>query len=1071
MDGPKSVHSHAIIADTRYTTPRIQSEDLVLGRHRDDVEIRPNPIPVQDGGDSHRYLVPEQVGSTRPSTTSGQTKDRRHDTHPPIPVFQFGVNVGLNAENGPNLTKAPITSTFVNPQSRIRERIDQDADLSMHNAPMSISVKNETDSDMARIQERMELPIVQPQTNFGARKDPLPDYENLHSQFSVQESAAHGHTEFLAVEPFINNWPSDNRNDFSGAPPTKEILVESQGPFHANVVQGHSGLEVIRPATSLGFKDNKIISSVVCNAPSMHNRQIEDVAITLGASAPSQTPRNDGSPKFSSQQQSNTKPQVANIHRDQTGGVDLAITSYTDPPVIRPLDETAMSPDPHHGVYATTISVGSSIVHNTTTPLQLRPDHRELEATRRAGYDMELATQQSHVTANPKQVDLVSRQYVANTPVMNSAVIPSDSHNSKKLLKHGSPDSRCRTTAFSRPAEPRGTVPSNASQANAPPTIQVQTAIAVSDPSPLAPDRVPQLKIRHPIKEFNPKQAEVGVKTSRNAEASISVIPIPTSHTKVNVTNNHEPSPEQEVRAIELSRKDLGYSKDDSQYHRRLEGSPDTKSYKIEDVHIPVASPVDLSTISQDNVHGPDRLNESSANELPSKQTTNHQVNQNHGITRISCQKTEVDLLRSVRPALQQLPMSSDQTGLERNITQTPHPKIHHPVLSEILSSPPPRKIVPVNLLLSPSMQGTSVYEQRDVKALRNGSGDPDQSKLRDPSQELSKLEIDARRPVEEVQASGNRAGRIQSNSRSAIAVSQSGDLPTIPLLLTESSNQLPATRTPLHGSIEQSGQDARDQKKAIDKSYPARESREKASANHETTSQTSNLRGAGVSVSRNLIPSQPLPTSSQKFSTRQLSASIPASGRLTREPLRTATPAIPQDSHNRMRSNPDYVQSPLPRAPSEETILLTPSSLNKTLALKPTPSRQSNAGSVDSKTGKKVGLLGRFMKTSTKTAPGRSYETWHPNSSSKTPESSPGHSKGITALHDSTTTLVTTPNTKTLSNTAHPNSVSIPDNPPVTNVFTPFKYLTSKKNRSISLASMEARDGRAVSHVFLKQT
>ncbi len=1090
-DGSKSVHSHAVTTDARYMTPRIQSEDLMLGKHRNDVEIRRNTMLVPEGANSNRYPVPEQVGPIkRPPTTTGQRKDHSHDTRPPIAVSPFGTVGDLNAETDLNLAKAPTTSTTANSQARIRERVDQEADLAVHNAPVSNNVK-ETDSDMIRTQEPVRPSIGQLRTSFSTRKDnlhdPPPNYAKSQFQPSVQESAARGHIGLATVEPSIGDDPIGN-------PPTKVLPAETKASAHTIAVQEQSGLSTVHPATSAGFKGNENplssnLSSTVSNAFLTHNRQVEDVGITRGAAALSQqTPQNSGSPRFSSQPQSNAKPQIADLHKDQPHGVDVTIASHTEPPVVRQLDTTAKSHGPLQGAYAATIAVGPSVTHNTNTPSHLKPDHRELETSRRAGYDTELVTQPLHMTADLKQVDLVSRQWVANTPVLNSAILSSGPDNSRKLSRHDSPDTRSRATVFGQLAESRSTGPSNVNQENPQLATQVQTTAAVPDPGSLAPapDRVPQLRIRHPIKEFDPMREADSVKASRNLKPSVSaIVPVPAplaSHTKVGANTIHDPSIEQHARAIESSRKEIGGNRDDFQHQRRRKGSPDAKFYEIDGV--PVVSPwaTNLKRVSQDDTDDTNRLIEPLANGLPLKQTTDiggDAVNQNHGVAHIPLQKTDADLLRSTRPAVQQLPIVSDKIGLEWNFPQTPHPKIHHPVLSELLSSPPPRSIIP-NLILSPSAQGTSGYEQRDNGALMNAIGHPDQLKVRDTPQEWSKQELDLKRPNfprEGIQALGNRAGRIQSNRKSVITVTQTGDFPSNPLHLTESSHQLLGTQAMVDGtlhrdSIEQSVQESRDQKNLDLMTYPVQGSREKGFVNRETTSQATNLRGGGgVLNSRNEIPSQPLPTSPQNYFARhQHLTSLPTPlmtpGHLVQDPPRAATPAIPQLSHTRMRPNPEYAQSPpLPRAPSEETILMTPSSLTKSLTLKPTPSRQSNASSVDSKTGKKAGLFSRFIRTSMKTTPGRSYETLHPNSSSKTPESSPGHSKGITTLHGSTTTLVTAPNTS-----AQPTPIPVSENPPVTSVFTPFKYLTSKKQRSLSLASMEARDGRAVSRLSLKQ-
>jgi hypothetical protein len=157
----------------------------------------------------------------------------------------------------------------------------------------------------------------------------------------------------------------------------------------------------------------------------------------------------------------------------------------------------------------------------------------------------------------------------------------------------------------------------------------------------------------------------------------------------------------------------------------------------------------------------------------------------------------------------------------------------------------------------------------------------------------------------------------------------------------------------------------------------------------------------------------------------------------------------------------------------SEETILMTPSSLAHPMMLKPTTSRQSVTPSVASQADRKTGggIFRMFRKTSAQAAPPPlqavpppHYEVWHPTV--QTPNSSPGHSN------------VVVPNPAPIAKPPQPPSapkapapISIPvhihgaterttQNP---NVYTPFRFLRSRKPHSISHASVEAQDGTAV--------
>jgi len=159
-----------------------------------------------------------------------------------------------------------------------------------------------------------------------------------------------------------------------------------------------------------------------------------------------------------------------------------------------------------------------------------------------------------------------------------------------------------------------------------------------------------------------------------------------------------------------------------------------------------------------------------------------------------------------------------------------------------------------------------------------------------------------------------------------------------------------------------------------------------------------------------------------------------------------------------------------IPRAPSEDTILITPTSFAHSTMLKPTTSRQS-AASVSSQTGvkKSSGVLNMFRK-----APAQSqeqpYAIWHPDPSTKTPHSSPGNAtKEVKAVPS------IAPNKYTAADIPIP--VRVHDTreyvvPTSSNVFS--RLLKTKRNRAISVASVEAQDGTAVSthrllpHVYL---
>ncbi|KAH0583960.1 hypothetical protein H2248_009543 [Termitomyces sp. 'cryptogamus'] len=182
-----------------------------------------------------------------------------------------------------------------------------------------------------------------------------------------------------------------------------------------------------------------------------------------------------------------------------------------------------------------------------------------------------------------------------------------------------------------------------------------------------------------------------------------------------------------------------------------------------------------------------------------------------------------------------------------------------------------------------------------------------------------------------------------------------------------------------------------------------------------------------------------------QSRSDTTLQQSIPASSHL---------PVPPPSRRNREVS----------RRPSEDSVLLkTPSSLAPTI-LKPSTSRTSIPTSFSSQTSsRKRGLLSIF----------RSKSTQPPDQAEESQKSAPRKLRKESKIRAGNLSETAPPqNTKVTSAMtsrakAPPIAVPIPI-PPVAErkspnkVFTPFRYLTTKRNRRVSQASLEAQDGTA---------
>ncbi|KAF9480092.1 hypothetical protein BDN70DRAFT_877972 [Pholiota conissans] len=212
------------------------------------------------------------------------------------------------------------------------------------------------------------------------------------------------------------------------------------------------------------------------------------------------------------------------------------------------------------------------------------------------------------------------------------------------------------------------------------------------------------------------------------------------------------------------------------------------------------------------------------------------------------------------------------------------------------------------------------------------------------------------------------------------------------------------------------------------------------------------------------------LPTS--QYSIRhQHSASLPSTSASmianasSQEIPRSATPAQAYHKMSTLQSNPPVHASiekvpSFPKAPSEETILLTPSSLARSAPLKPTTSRQSVTPSVASQSSRKGGgFFNVFKKSTTTPNPPQQYEIWRPTGPVKTPDSSP---KAMQSEPEPDTRRM---NPRPRRDPPPPISIPVPIHgidQKKSNVFTPFKYLTTRRNRGMSVASLEAQDGTA---------
>lgn len=182
------------------------------------------------------------------------------------------------------------------------------------------------------------------------------------------------------------------------------------------------------------------------------------------------------------------------------------------------------------------------------------------------------------------------------------------------------------------------------------------------------------------------------------------------------------------------------------------------------------------------------------------------------------------------------------------------------------------------------------------------------------------------------------------------------------------------------------------------------------------------------------------------------------------------AAPTLPsagrQPIHQPVQHNPSQpLQIPTARPPSEVSILKTPSSLAPSM-LKPTISRTSIPVSTTSQDSRKRGLFSMFK--SKPQPPAQTYEVWNPPSAQGV-EKTNNRSKAEPPKHsrmDADPKVSATPKARDPKPTPIP--VASGHKTPNSRVFTPFRYLTSKRHRTMSAASVEAQDGTAVRVPYL---
>ncbi|TFK42656.1 hypothetical protein BDQ12DRAFT_676582 [Crucibulum laeve] len=254
--------------------------------------------------------------------------------------------------------------------------------------------------------------------------------------------------------------------------------------------------------------------------------------------------------------------------------------------------------------------------------------------------------------------------------------------------------------------------------------------------------------------------------------------------------------------------------------------------------------------------------------------------------------------------------------------------------------------------------------------------------------------------------------------------------------------------------------------------------------ASHSIIPNHHSSRQPSVSLQSASVPSSLSQGASLSHSRTALESSRPA--------ITPSTVPIAAPTYSSVSNMPSSTSGPPPssrgpdkvhRKVSQESILKTPSSLAPSM-LKATPSQVSIVPPVsDSETRKKGGILNIFRSSKATQEPPQQHQIWLPPTKtneddlrSKPPEAwVPPSSlrqrerKDSRTKMDSATEAMQTVN---MNGAAAPSITRAKDPPAPINisaskkVFSPFSYLASKRNRTMSAASVEAQDGTAANTV-----
>lgn len=643
----------------------------------------------------------------------------------------------------------------------------------------------------------------------------------------------------------------------------------------------------------------------------------------------------------------------------------------------------------------------------------------------------------SSALSGSKKDSPLARQWVINTPATTHSILPTFSHGANA---HGAPSSE----AIRAQPDNREALFANVH----PPPIPHATAVPTTRVSSLPRSQVdidPQVKIRN----FRIAEAKPDVEVSQSfksptfsgapetaAVTTIASIPpalqplavkSKPSFVRGSVGLSNQPktqyneSPEIKVLKVEdapfVASTKVRPEESGGQTKKRPSNTESPRLKKTEDPIVTRNPPDEPERRRPSSKESPKKVTTTTGDEGVAKQDI--QVSAHPVLSR----QDNTAQLRSSKLSTQPLPVITHQTDYKADIPPL-QPKFQNSVLAELLSSP---QTTLVQLKMQASDKG---YPKEGSSAHLSSVNPTVQSKLHGTPPD---------RPRQELEQKMQPTKEAASISRSSYRKHSSTTFQTMELPPLQENHQV---RTADVVTRVRTSDQVVHQRRNTELSIPIQPSQARITAqelnlNHKTSQIPESQRSSMMASKQ---AQQPLQQTQRRH---KHSASLPTSSIIPENPVqdlpRSVTPSagyakqVPAQGKS-VVGHPS--EGHIVSAPSQDTVPMTPASA-PSLALKQKDSRQSDVESVIAQTGKKIR---RFRLPSKQAPPAQGS---HPGTSSKTPNSSPGRVE--IPLEHHTTHL----------NSKDPNKIP--------SVLPSFNYMPHRRKRTVSGASMEARNGTAV--------